>query len=119
MCGVHTPFVSEHLDCSTPKPQAGALCWGMRICTHIVMANAGQEQAFFEIGVTYGVIADSRSGQGIRGRVPTWPALRLLPLEGNDPDVAHPSVPQQGTRGLPRRSGSPAVGASAGGAAHC
>jgi pimeloyl-ACP methyl ester carboxylesterase len=91
---VRTLFVSGELDCNTPPYQAEAMRWGMTNATHLIVANAGHEQTFFQNDTAIPVIADFLAGRDVRDRRITWPPLRFVPLEGSDPLAMHPSVPR-------------------------
>ena len=85
-------FVSGDLDFNTPPYQAEELRWGMRNTTHLIVANAGHEQTFWQNGTAVPVVVDFIAGRDVRDREITYPALRFVPLQGTDPEVTHPSV---------------------------
>ena len=87
-------FVSGDLDFNTPPYQAEELRWGMPNTTHLIVANAGHEQTFWQNGTAVPVVVDFLAGKDVSARTITYPALRFVPLEGRDPEGAHPSVPR-------------------------
>lgn len=92
LSSVRTLFISGELDCNTPPHQAEALRWGMTDATHLMVANAGHEQTFFQNDTAMPVVADFLAGKDVRDRKISYPPLRFVPLEGSDPRVTHPSV---------------------------
>ncbi len=91
---VRTLFISGELDLNTPPYQAEEVRWGMPNSTHLIVANAGHEQTFFQNDTSQPVIVDFLKGMDVSARRITYPPLRFLPLEG--PPVAggptHPAV---------------------------
>lgn len=87
-------FVSAELDMNTPPYQAEELRWGLPNSTHLVVANAGHEQTWFQNESAIPVIVDFLKGMDVRERRITHPPLRFVPLEGSDPRVFHPAVPR-------------------------
>jgi pimeloyl-ACP methyl ester carboxylesterase len=91
---VRTLFVSGELDFNTPPYQAEQMRWGMPNSTHLVVANAGHEQTWFQNDSAVPVIVDFLAGKDVSERRITYPPLRFVPLEGMDPRVFHPAVPR-------------------------
>lgn len=89
---VRALIISGGLDLNTPPSQGDELEWGMPNATHLVIANAGHEQTWFQNPNTVPVIKDFLSGVDVADRKITYPALRFVPLEGTDSMVTHPSV---------------------------
>jgi len=87
-------FVSAELDMNTPPYQAEELRWGLPNSTHLVVANAGHEQTWFQNDTAIPVIVDFLKGMDVRERTITHPPLRFVPLEGSDPRVFHPAAPR-------------------------
>ena len=90
---VRTLFLSGELDWNTPPYQAEEIKWGFANAVHLVVSNAGHEQIWFQNEETTAIMVDFLAGDDVRNRRPTYRPLRFLPLDGNDPEVRHPSVP--------------------------
>jgi pimeloyl-ACP methyl ester carboxylesterase len=89
---VRTLFLSGTLDWNTPPYQAEELRWGFTNATHVIVENAGHEQTFWQNPEAMPLIVDFLSGRDVAGRRIDRPAVRFVPLEGNDPLASHPSV---------------------------
>jgi hypothetical protein len=87
-----TLFLSGELDWNTPPYQAEEIKWGFSNATHLVVANAGHEQTFFQNEDAGQIMVDFLSGKDVRDRRPSYRPLRFMALDGVDPDVRHPSV---------------------------
>jgi pimeloyl-ACP methyl ester carboxylesterase len=87
-----TLFLSGELDWNTPPYQAEEIKWGFANATSLVVPGAGHEQILFQNDTTVPVVVDFLAGKDVRERHVDYPALRFIPLEGNDPRVSHPSV---------------------------
>ena len=83
-------FISAELDMNTPPYQAEMLRWGLPNSTHLIVANAGHEQTFWQSDTSPPVIHDFLAGQDVHDRKITYPPLRFVPLEGKSD--GHPSV---------------------------
>ena len=91
---VRTLFISGELDLNTPPYQAEEVRWGMPNSTHLIVANAGHEQTFFQNDTSGPVIVDFLKGMDVSARRITYPPLRFVPLEGPPASggPSHPSV---------------------------
>ena len=90
--GVRTLFISGEFDMNTPPYQAEQVRWGMPNSTHLIVANAGHEQTFWQNDTAGPVIVDFLKGQDVSARRITYPKLRFVDLEGDGGKVFHPSV---------------------------
>ncbi len=91
---IRTLFLTGDLDFNTPPFQAAEVSWGFTNATHLTVANAGHEQVLTHPEIRDAIVRFLR-GEDVRGVVAAWPPLRFVPLEGFDPEVSHPSVPQE------------------------
>jgi pimeloyl-ACP methyl ester carboxylesterase len=89
---VRALIVSGLLDFNTPPAQGDELAWGLPNATHLVVANAGHEQTWFQNDTTVPVIKDFLLGQDVSARRITYPALRFVSLDGDSSRMGHPSV---------------------------
>jgi pimeloyl-ACP methyl ester carboxylesterase len=89
---IRTLLISGELDFNTPPYQAEQLRWGLPNSTHLIVANAGHEQTWFQNETTTPVIVDFLAGRDVAERRITYPPLRFVPLEGRDPQKLHPSA---------------------------
>lgn len=85
-------FISGELDFNAPPYQAEEMRWGMANSTHLVVADAGHEQTFFQNETAIPVIVDFLAGNDVSGRRITYRPLRFVPLAGTDPAAGHPAA---------------------------
>lgn len=90
---VRTLFLSGTLDWNTPPHQAEEVRWGFSDSTHLVVENAGHEQVLPHPEVQRAIVRFLR-GEDVGDVRAAHPPLRFVPLEGCDPEVTHPSVPE-------------------------
>lgn len=91
--GVRTLFLSGTLDWSSPPHQAEEVRWGFSDATHFVVDNAGHEQVLPHPEVQRAIVRFLQ-GESVRDVHAALPPLRFVRLEGCDPEVTHPSVPE-------------------------
>ncbi len=61
--------------------------------THIVVENAGHEQILPQPKVQETILRFLH-GKDVRDVTIVLPPLRFVPIDGDDPEVTHPSVPR-------------------------
>jgi len=91
---VRTLFVSGTLDCNTPPYQAEEVRWGFRRSEHLILEGAGHE-TWMQLPDVHAAIHRFLGGEAAGAGAVAVPPLRFVPLEGFDPQRAHPSVPRR------------------------
>ena len=89
---IPTLFISGTLDCRTPVDQVEKMLVGFEDATHVIVDNAGHEQAMWAYLVNDEIIPAFLKGRPITQIRTRTKKIRFLPLEG--PTDGHPSTSQ-------------------------
>ncbi|MEO9483790.1 MAG: alpha/beta fold hydrolase [Ekhidna sp.] len=87
---VRTLFITGDLDCRTPVQQVNELAKGFSNVTHLVVRNAGHEQAMWDSDIWSGAIPQFLKGADVSGIDAYYSNIKFLPLTG--PAKSHPSL---------------------------
>lgn len=85
-----TLFVTGDLDCRTPVQQVNEIVKGFTNATHLVVKNAGHEQALWNRKIFDEAIPQFLRGKDVSHIEAAYKKIQFLPLKG--PSDAHPSV---------------------------
>ncbi|HYF69197.1 MAG TPA: alpha/beta hydrolase [Ohtaekwangia sp.] len=87
---VPTLFITGSLDCRTPVEQVDETMKGFSNAVHLIVENAGHEQAMWDTEIFDGAIPDFLSGLDVRKTNAFYKGIQFLPLQGSH--QGHPSV---------------------------
>ncbi len=88
---IPTLFMSGTLDFNTPPYQAEEVRWGFSSSEHIIIKNAGHEQIRYHPKASLAMLSFLK-GKKIEDTDLGYPAIKFVPLEGNNLDISHPSI---------------------------
>lgn len=87
---VRTLFVTGSLDCRTPVQQVNEIMKGYSQATHLVVENAGHEQAMWDTEIFDEAIPQFLLGKEVSGVKAFYKEIKFVPLTGSD--SGHPSI---------------------------
>jgi len=87
---IRTLFVTGNLDCRTPAEQVNETSKGFSNFTHLVVKNAGHENAMWNIKIFDEVIPKFLRGEEVRDAKVSLRKIKFLPLTGASD--GHPSI---------------------------
>lgn len=87
---VRTLFVSGDLDCRTSVRQTDGISEGFSNFTHLVVKNAGHEQAMWNITIFDEAIPNFLKGEDVSDIRAAYKEIKFIPLSG--PSDKHPST---------------------------
>ena len=88
--GIRTLFISGDLDCRTPAEQVEHTMEGFTNATHLIVENAGHEQAMWELDIFDHAIPDFLLGNDVSDIQAFYNDIRFIPVKGNT--KGHPSL---------------------------
>ncbi len=87
---VRTLFVTGSLDCRTPVQQVTEIMKGFNNATHLVVENAGHEQAMWDTEIFDDAIPQFLSGKDVSQIKAFYKEIKFIPLSGTHD--GHPSI---------------------------
>jgi pimeloyl-ACP methyl ester carboxylesterase len=87
---VRTLFITGSLDCRTPVEQVNQLAQGFADAIHLIVENAGHEQAMWDSEIFDQAIPQFLSGQDVSQVKAFYKEIKFIPLTG--PHRGHPSI---------------------------
>ena len=87
---IRTLFISGDLDARTPVTQANEIMKGFENSTHLIVKNAGHEQAMWDIEIFDEAIPQFFQGLDVSHIKASFKAIQFIPLIG--PSSKHPSI---------------------------
>ncbi len=87
---IKTLFITGNLDCRTPVEQVDETSKGFSNFTHLVVKNAGHENAMWNIKIFDEVIPKFLRGEEVRDAKVSLRKIKFLPLTGSSD--GHPSI---------------------------
>lgn len=91
---VRTLFISGDLDCRTPVSQADEIAKGFANSTHLVVKNAGHEQAMWNLKIFDEAIPQFLKGEDVSQTKAENKRIRFISIEEKDAQL-HPSLSTQ------------------------